>query len=608
MNEETIQTDVLILGAGMAGIRAAVEAHDLGANVLLVTKGAFGRDAAITWMAEVGYQCWGISPEDTLDVQVEDTLRCGFFLNNQENVYAFLSHVPDTVRDLVRWGGTYKMKDENHLEPIWQLGCSIPQGRSIYPKFYPRGQLGYIYLRILPPVIRGRAGIQVLDDFFTTDFLMSDGAVAGVLGIDIRTGQFKVLQAKTTLLATGGYEGLYPVTTGNPQITGDGQAMALRAGVDLMDFEFNQTLPSCIWPPAMIGDILPFHLLWDEAWDGRMYNSKGERFISKWDPVKMEHTTRAYISRSIFHEIKEGRASPHGGVYTSVAHLPKDFLEEYIGKWSRTPSFQRIKGLGIDLRKDSIETGYAVHYNQGGCNVNTRCETDKPNLYAIGEVASGSKDGSDRMMSNALPYCMCTGIVGGREATQKAKSMPSLLPVDGDQVEQLKKRVLTFLERQDGVRVYEVKPRLQKMMGEETEYGRTEEGLQKTIDLIEDYKKNVLPRLMVKNKATRLNFEWLNALEFENMTLVAECIARNALLRKESRGLHDRWDYPNPSPDWFKNIHLRLVDGELKQWTTPVEFTYWKPEPGSLGEPTKRGVQLQQYTGWRAQPLHERLL
>ncbi|MFH1003506.1 MAG: FAD-binding protein, partial [Chloroflexota bacterium] len=375
MKDEVIQTDVLILGAGRAGIRAAVEAHDLGADVTLVTKGAFGRDASISWMAEVGYQCWGISPEDTLDVQVEDTLRCGFFLNNQENAYTFLAHIPDTVRDLVKWGGTYKMKEEGKLEPIWQLGCSIPQGRSIYPEFYPRGQLGYIYLRILPPVIWERPGIRVVEDFFATDLLTSDGAVVGALGIDLKTGKFTVLQAKTTMLATGGYEGLYPVTTGNPQINGDGQGMALRIGVDMMDFEFNQTLPCAIWPPALVGDIVPFHLLWDEAWDGRMYNKNNERFIRKWDPVKMERTTRAFISRSIFHEIKEGRATPHGGVYTGVTHLPKEKKEELIGKWSRTPAFIKLKEFGIDLRKDYIETGYAVHYCQGGCSINTKCET-----------------------------------------------------------------------------------------------------------------------------------------------------------------------------------------------------------------------------------------
>ncbi|MFH1003519.1 MAG: FAD-binding protein, partial [Chloroflexota bacterium] len=374
--------------------------------------------------------------------------------------------------------------------------------------------------------------------------------------------------------------------------------------VDMMDFEFNQTLPCAIWPPALVGDIVPFHLLWDEAWDGRMYNKNNERFIQKWDPVKMERTTRAFISRSIFHEIKEGRATPHGGVYTGVTHLPKEKQEELIGKWSRTPAFIKLKEFGIDLRKDYIETGYAVHYCQGGCSINTKCETDVPGLYAIGEVASGSKDGSDRMMSNALPYCMATGIVGGRAATEKAKK--SAMPkVNEAQVESLKKKALTPLERTGGVPVYQVKRKLQKMMEEETEYGRTDEGLKKALALIDNYKKEVLPKLTVRNKATRLNFEWINALEFENMVLVAECVAKNALMRTESRGLHDRWDYPKPSPDWFKNIHLRLVGGELKQWTTPVEFTYWKPEPGSLGEPTKRGVQIKEYPGWRSKPLYE---
>jgi len=603
VKEGTIKTDVLILGAGIAGIRAAVEAHDYGADVILVTKGAFGHDCGATWMVGVGYQCWGLSPQDTLDVQVEDTLRCGFFLNNQENVYAFLAHIPDTVRDLIKWGGRYKMRD-GQLEPIWQPGCSIPQGRSIYPKFYPRGPLGYIYSRIFPRVVRARRRIRIVEDCFITDLLTMDDTVVGALGVDLMVGSFKVLQAKVTILATGGYQGSYPVTTANPCLTGDGHAIALRAGVDMMDFEFNQTLPCAIWPPAIAGDLLPYRLLWDQAWDGRMYNSDNERFISKWDPVKMEHTTRALMSRSIFHEIKEGRGSPHGGVYTGVTHLPQSFLEEQIQKCSRRPEFVKLKEAGIDLSKDYIETGYTIHYCQGGCNVNSKCETDKPGLYVIGEVASGSKDGSDRMMSNALPYCMAMGIIGGRAAAEKAKRV-KMPQVDEIQVERLKEQALAPLTRQDGVRVYEVKPPLQKIMAEETEYGRTEEGLKAALKEIERYKEEVLPKLTVPHKSTRFNFEWINALEFENIVLVAECIIRNALMRTESRGLHDRWDYPKPDPDWFKNIHLRLVDGELKQWTTPVEFTYWRPEPGSLGEPMRRGVQVREYQGWKAEPLYK---
>ncbi len=603
MNEEVIKTDVLILGAGIAGIRAAVEAHDCGANVVMVTKGAFGRDCSATWMCGAGYQCWGLSAHDTLNVHVEDTLRCGFFLNNQENVYTFLAGVPDTVRELIRWGARYNM-EHDQLKPLWQLGTSIPEGRSVYPKFYPRGELGYMYSRILPPTVRTRKRINILEGLLVTDFLTANDAVVGALGVDLMRGSFKVLQAKVTILATGGYHGLYPITTGNPNLSGDGQAMALRAGVDMMNFEFNQTLPCLIWPPALAGNIMPFHLISDKSWSGRMYNSDNERFIAKWDPVNMERTTRAFISRAISHEIKQGKGSPHGGIYIGVNHLPRRVIEENSQKWSRTAPFLMLKEAGIDLTKDYIEAGYAIHYCLGGCNVNTKCETDKPGLYAVGEVASGSKDGSDRMSSNSLPFSMSMGIIAGRDAAAKAKRL-EMPQVDEAQIEKLKERALAPLKRQDGVRVYRIKPRLREVMAEKVEYGRTEAGLKAALDEVENYKKEILPRLAVPNKSSRLNFEWINVLEFENMVLVAECIIRNALMRTESRGVHDRLDFPDPSADWFKNIHLRLVDGELKQWTTPVEFTYWKPEPGSLGEPIHKGVQVKKYQGWRAKPLYQ---
>jgi fumarate reductase (CoM/CoB) subunit A len=602
VEKELVEADVLIIGAGIAGCRAAIEAHRHGAEVILTTKGLFGKDAGATWMAANGYQCWGIYPDDTLDVHVEDTLRCGWFLNNQENVYAFLAHVPDTVIELLKWGCRFKMQ-EGRLLPEWQLGCSTKEGRSISPAQWPYGELGFNYSRIFPRLIRTRK-ITVLEDLFVIDLLTSGDTVIGAVGIDIRTGRFKVLSAKATVLATGGYQGLYKVTTANANLTGDGQAMALRAGVDMMDFEFNQTLPVAVWPPEIAGYGIPFRLIL--YFDGRMYNSDNERFMAKWDPVKMERSTRAIISRAIFHEIKRGKASPHGGVYTSVTHKTKDFIQEKLKEHERTPAFVKLKQAGIDLTKDYVETAYGIHYCQGGCNVNPKCETDRPGLYAIGEVASGGKDGADRMMSNALPYCMSMGIIGGQEAAARAKAVERL-EIDDVQIERICRDALLPLQRERGVRVYEIKPLLQDIMTRETGYGRTEEGLKTALSEIERYKEEIIPQLYVANKSKRFNFEWINALEFKNLVLISECVIRNALLRTESRGLHDRWDYPSPDRDWVKNIHLRLVDGQLRQWTTPVEFAYWQPEPGSLGEPQRKGVQTKEYKGWRAEPLYRRM-
>jgi succinate dehydrogenase/fumarate reductase flavoprotein subunit len=598
MKADILKTDILIIGAGMAGFRAAVEARDLGSEVIMTTKGLLGKDAGATWMAHKGYQCWGIHAHDTIDLAAEDTIRCGWFLNNQENVYAYLAHVPDTARDLLRWGGKFKMK-EDKIAPDWQLGQSIPEGRSLVPAQWPRGELGYTYSNIFPRITK-RKKVHVLEDFFVIDLLVADSSVVGALGIDINKGRFIAIRAKTTILATGGYLGLYPISTGNTNLTGDGQAIALRAGADMMDFEFNQTLPSALWPPEIAGALLPFNLIME--WDAHMYNSKNERFMEKWDPVKMERSTRSLISRGIFHEIKEGRKSPHGGVFVSAAHNSADFIEEKFRQWGRSHEFVKLAKTGIDLSMDGVETAYSIHYSQGGCSVNTKCETDIMGLYAIGEVASGAKDGSDRMMSNALPYCMAMGIIAGREASENAKKL-ALPALDNGQVQGLMRKALAPLERNGGTKIYPMKSQYQNLMQMETCYGRTEEGLKFALGEIEKYKK-MMSTISVSNKSKRYNFEWIHALEFENLLLVGECLARNALMRTESRGLHDRWDFPKPDKDWFRNIHLRWEDGELKQWTTPVEFKYWMPIKDSLGEPKDRGVQVKQYEGWVAKPLH----
>lgn len=597
MEEKIIETDVLIIGGGIAGCRAALEVYENNAKVIMVTKGLFGRDCGASWMAYKGFQSWGLHPQDTLGLHVKDTIRCGWFLNNQENVNSYLAHTPNTVRELLKWGVRFNSRD-GELLPIWQLGQSIHKGRSLTAAQWPRGQIGYNFSRVLPHIIRAR-GIYIAEDMFIVDLLTRESAVVGALGINIRTSQFTIFKAKATILATGGYHGIYKFTTANPNLTGDGQAMALRAGVDMMDFEFNQTLPCAIWPPSLAGDLLPFLLITE--CDGRMYNSNNERFLSKWNPKSMERSTRAILSRAIFHEINEGKASPHGGIYTSVTHQPEHVLKEQLKKYEGSRIFSKFEKTNISLLKDNVETGYAIHFCQGGCSVNYKCETDRPGLYAIGEGASGS-NGADRMMANSLPFCMAMGIISGREAANRAKNieMPRINPT---QVHQLQKEALCPLEQQDGLSVYDVKSDFQDIMARDTLYGRTVEGLNTALSEVKHYQEEILPRLKVANRLQKFNFEWISVLEFKNIILVSECIIRNALMRTESRGLHDRWDYPSPNPDWFKNIHLRSIGGKLEQWTVPVEFTYCKPELDSLGEPWHEGINVKKYEGWRAEPL-----
>ena len=195
-----------------------------------------------------------------------------------------------------------------------------------------------------------------------------------------------------------------------------------------------------------------------------------------------------------------------------------------------------------------------------------------------------------------------------RAGKRLRRQNPSATPeIDPGQVEALLRKAVGPLERKEGIRVYEVKPGFQALMQRETGYGRTEQGLQMALNEVERYQREVLPQLWVPHKGTRFNLEWIHTLEFGNLLLVAEGLIRNALLRRESRGLHDRWDYPKADPQWFKNIHLRLEGNAMKQWTTDVEFKYWRPEDGSPGEPLGKAVRVGEYKGWRAEPLFKKM-
>ena len=594
MHMNTLKSDLLIIGAGLAGCRAAIEACAAGADVIICTKGEFGLDAAASWKSANGFQCWGIHPSDTLDVQVHDTLRCGWFLNNQENVYQFLAHVPDSARDLMEWGVQHRMHD-GLPATLRQLGCSIEQGRSMYPDAYPAGNFGAEYARIMPSVVRS-AGARVLNDVFVIDLLRSGGRVAGAVALDRGTGQLVQIGAGAVIIATGGYQGLYRDTTASAQLTGDGHALALRAGVDVMDFEFNQTLPIALHPPAIAGSTLPFRLLMD--WDARLCNAQGERIMARWDPERMEASTRALLSRAIYHEIRQGRGTPHGGVYTSVSHHSPDVLAAKLKKYAAHPVFKALRQAGVDLSKEDIETGYAVHYCQGGCNINHRCQTDLPGLYAIGEAAAGGKDGADRMMSNALPYAVAMGRIAGRCAALHGRRHGIPDP-DPSEIERIMLRAESPRDRSRKLETSEATGMLHDIMATHGGYGRTKDGLEQALSALSNLRTAIIPHL----KGWPDTDSWTRCLELENLALVAECVVRNALRRKESRGLHDRWDYPEADKGWFRNIHLRLVDDSLQQWTTPVEFTYWRPAPQSNGAPGLEGISVKPYRGWKALPL-----
>ncbi|OPY78731.1 MAG: Succinate dehydrogenase flavoprotein subunit [Syntrophorhabdus sp. PtaU1.Bin058] len=570
MLKKTITTDVLIIGGGIAGIRAAIEAAGQHVDVVLANKGQVGKDGAAVWMAGGGYQA-ALYPPDSIEQHVEDTIKAGKYLNNQALAEAFLRLAPDTVRDLVKWGARFAKKDGKYIQ-IRLPGETYPRSMS---HSIIGESLGGEYRKVLPRQVKSYKEINVLNDIFIVDLINSGETITGAVGLDVRSGEFVAIQAKATILATGGFMALYDFTTANPTLTGDGHGMAYRAGARMMDMEFVQFFPAAtLWPQTVYRDNYPYTLLWRLR--GVFYNAIGERFMERYFPVEKDFATREAMSRAIHREVKEGRGSAHGGAYLSFRHLPRNLINIFLEDLKDNPYMQGLKEAGVDIHEDAIEIGPAAHYVQGGCWINERCETSLPGLYAVGEVGSGGKDGADRLAGNALPFCMAMGYVAGKEAAQKAKSieMPS---VDDTRIETVCSEAAAPFMRQDGVRPFKVKEAIRGLMSRNMVYDRNKDELTGSLKELVRIREEELPRLYVSAKTERFNLEWAEALEVKNMLDTAEMSMRAALMREESRGLHQRSDFPEARDEWLKHIMIKMNKDGMDLTTEPVTFPILKP-------------------------------
>ncbi|MBI4321598.1 MAG: FAD-binding protein [Chloroflexi bacterium] len=565
---EQINTDVLVIGSGVGGLMAAIYARDLGADVVITTKGAFGKDGAASWMAGAHFAAV-LGPPDSPEAHTRDVVAAGKYLNNQSLMYEMLKHGTEVVQRLEEWGARLR-KDDGQPSRGARLGRTYNRGA-----YHVRGAyLGTDYRRVLPPQVRKR-GANVLEDFYVADLLTSGSRVVGAIGIDLRSGDFKVVSAKATIMATGGYLGCYEHRTGNSSLAGDGHAMALRAGADLMDMEFVQFMPlAIVWPPSLQGCVL---YSFADIIRGQLYNLRGERFMERYYPDKKEFVLREAQSRAIFREIREGRGSSHGGVYLAINALPRNIIDSFIKRTERGRLWEKLREHGVDVYHDGIEIAPACHYTCGGLWIDERCRTSLEGLYAIGEVGSGGKDGADRMSGHGIIYGLTMGIIAAKDAagTVAEVAQPD---VDRQQVRRLVQDASEPLLRRSGTRQHEIKAEVRSVCSTYGFYGRTETGLLEGLKRIEAVRKDAIPRVYSTRKGRVLNGEWIGALEARNMADVAEMVLTSALMRKESRGLHERDDYPQTDPAWLQHILLNRKDGLLDLRVEPVvEFPVVEP-------------------------------
>ncbi|MEL7565941.1 MAG: FAD-binding protein [Dehalobacterium sp.] len=573
-----IKTDVVIIGSEGAGARAALEVKKAGLEPLIVTKGMIGRcGSTVTAGADVDVDSKSIKEalglngdiRDSKETFFEDIIIEGKYINNQKLVEAHVEEAPDRVKEMMDWG----MKVTNVLHG--------PGHR------YPRGVYtsGQEMMRVLAREVK-RANIKIYEHFMATDLVKKDGKVVGIVGLDLSTGEFVTISAKAVIIATGGGMMMYPVQTAPEDITGDGQAMAWRAGASLVDMEMIQFLAcTFITPLAWKGLTFPFTIGPGvggmEIW---LMNKFGARFMSKWDPERMEHSTRDKLAIGIMNEVIDGLGSPAGGVYYSLKHLPDEIVDRYPIErndpylkpdWS-FKGFQ-FKELIESMKKGkSIEVGPACHFFMGGIKINKQCETTLPGLYGAGEVCGGTH-GGNRLSGNACTQILVQGKRAGENAAAYAKTCchEEMSPAE---VERLKQRVVGPIQRDCiGASAFELKKQIQNVAWQKVGVVRTGENLISALDDIAEIKKQI-PGIGCRAKNRIYNKEWIDALQVESLITLLEMTTKSALLRKESRGAHFRRDAIKiDNENWLKNIIIDNKHGEVVTSCVPLMITSFIP-------------------------------
>ncbi|MBI4527981.1 MAG: FAD-binding protein [Deltaproteobacteria bacterium] len=562
IQRDHFRVDILVIGAGVAGIVAAIEAQQQGANVLLVTKGAFGRDGAATWISGYGFQV-AANPPDSEEIHFADTVKVGRFMNDQKLLRRLIPEIVHQHRNLDEWGVRY-LKENNRYVMMRLPGESYPR----VPRLTIPGEwAGQEYRRTFTRQVKQRR-IKVIEDLFVFDLIATGDGVAGAVGLDLRKGTFLVIEAKATILATGGHMGAYRTTT-IPQASGDGAAAAFRAGIALTDMEFADFYAyTAIWPPVTVGEIWPSVFRYEL--NGKLLNGLGEDLKDKYRGP--ERVPPLAIER----EVKAGRGSPHGGAFLSIRRNTPEEIQRIFARMGHPKWLKRLNAIGFDVTKQDIEVAPAGIVSFGGCKVDENCATDTPGLYAAGEVAA-SREGAYTNAGNSLPLALAMGAIAGREAGARVKRNGHPIPIDG-RADELCRRALEPLHRDKGLRPIQLRRKIEEILASYASLiGRNEAHLTEGLEKIHQLKKSELQEMCVTVKNRIFNLEWREALEVHNIADATELILTAARERKESRGLHYREDFPKEDKDWLKHIILRKKGDQIEITTEAVTYPYLSP-------------------------------
>jgi len=536
---EIHEHDVLIIGAGGAGLRAAIEALAQGARVAVVSKSLLGK--AHTVMAEGGLAAAmaNLDKADSWKTHFRDTMNGGKRLNNWRMAQLHAQEAPDRVRELEQWGALFDRTPDGE---ILQRAFG---GHTFRRLCHVGDRTGLEMIRTLQD--RGvEMGFDVFMECTVTRLLKDGDRVVGAFAYWRNSGKFVVFKAKAIVIATGGIGKSWKITSNSWECTGDGMALAYDAGAELLDMEFVQFHPTgMVWPPGVQG-ILVTEAVRGEG--GILRNKNGERFMEKYDPKRLELSTRDVVARSIYTEVKEGRGTPHGGAFLDISHKPAEYVKR------KLPSmYHQFKELAdVDITKGPMEVGPTCHYVMGGIRVDAETgQSSLPGLFAAGEAAGGLH-GANRLGGNSLSDLLVFGRRAGLAAGQYAKkaSAPAL---DNAQIEAAEREVLAPFERTSGENPYKIHHDLQDTMQNLVGIFRTDEDLRKA--LVELDKLKARAKNVRADGSREFNPGWHLCMDLQRMLTVSEACTHAALARKESRGAHSRLDFPKTEDAWgAKNL------------------------------------------------------
>jgi succinate dehydrogenase / fumarate reductase, flavoprotein subunit len=563
---DSIAHDILIIGSGLAGLRAAISAAyaDSKLSIAVISKVQVMRSHSVS--AEGGTAAVLYEEEgDNQESHVYDTIKGSDFLADQDVAELLVRSMPYEIYQLDHWGMPWSRRKDGRIAQRKFGGYSFPRAT------YAQDKVGFYEMQTLYDTCQKYDNIHFYNEWFCTSILHENGAFQGVTAIEMKTGSFTVFKAPAGIICTGGAGRIYSFSTYAFSSTPDGLDMAYRAGLALKDMEFVQFHPT---------GILPSGILITEGARGEggyLVNSKGERFMQKYAPGKLELAPRDVVSRSMIREIQEGRGFKHEtGVdclKLDLTHLGAERIKEVLAGIREIG----IKFSGVDIINEPIEVRPVCHYMMGGIHANIDGATEMPGLWAAGEAACNSTHGANRLGANSTSECIVWGRITGEQAAKYARDH-KVGSVQEQQVMQEEKRIYDGLFRGSGnVNPYEVRKILTDTMDDKAYVFRNEQAMAEALKTVRDLKAAMWKH--VDDKAKEYNTNFVNVMEIDSMLRTAEVVLVGAINRKESRGAHSRTDYPTrDDANYLRHtLAYHASDGAPRMAWHPVTFTRYAP-------------------------------